>query len=568
MRTSKGCWTCRVRRKKCDEVQPICRTCAALHITCFFDPDSKPDWMDAGTKQEEMAEQLKREVKEKARQRREGRVANISDESVSGSQASTTESPQTSTLGPFCDLFRSGRNDKMDLSQGAPNNWAQRGADCELTKQKDTGTIPFGRSDTVLFMFYLERLHPFFYPFYCPSLLQGGKSWLLEMMISSPVIRQATICQSSHFFSLAQGSLSVDLSSMVEKSTNLFGLLRISLQIINGSGVAEHIHGAVRVMASIMQVQRFDIALVSFQNWGSHLKAALALFKQIIDCAGQPGRPNASFNAVLNQLGPSSCGAPSAEQAAFRFSTALLIMDSVVASTVLQEQPGLYEYHCGLLGNGPDGTSIPPIDFESVLGIKGWAISHIAEVAAIDAWKRQCKMAGNLDVMELARRATVIKDSLLTHIRHLDNDSAIVTDQDNKLFQVFTPPDRESSLVTRVWAHSGLIYLSIVVSGWQPANIEVRYLVNEVLELLKNQSSPALLRTMIWPFFVAGCLAEPSQESQFRAMVEGLQPPSVFGVVHKALELMENVWRNRGVDATDRDLAMCLKYQGDLVLLV
>jgi hypothetical protein len=74
---------------------------------------------------------------------------------------------------------------------------------------------------------------------------------------------------------------------------------------------------------------------------------------------------------------------------------------------------------------------------------------------------------------------------------------------------------------------------------------------------------------MVWPFCVAGCLAEPAQEAHLRRMVEALQPPSIFSTVRKALEIMENVWINRDTgDAANRDLAGCFRSQGDLVLLV
>lgn len=33
-RSRTGCWTCRARRKKCDETRPVCRTCAGLDIAC------------------------------------------------------------------------------------------------------------------------------------------------------------------------------------------------------------------------------------------------------------------------------------------------------------------------------------------------------------------------------------------------------------------------------------------------------------------------------------------------------------------------------------------------------
>jgi hypothetical protein len=68
-RSFNGCWTCRLRRKKCDEIHPECGACAALYITCHYD-QNKPEWMDGDVRQEDMAERLKREVKEKAHRRR------------------------------------------------------------------------------------------------------------------------------------------------------------------------------------------------------------------------------------------------------------------------------------------------------------------------------------------------------------------------------------------------------------------------------------------------------------------------------------------------------------------
>jgi C6 transcription factor Pro1 len=196
----------------------------------------------------------------------------------------------------------------------------------------------------------------------------------------------------------------------------------------------------------------------------------------------------------------------------------------------------------------------------------------------LDAWKQQCKRAGNLDVMELVHRATALKDFLEAHLTSLEINPAIIRKEGNNMLEVFTAdywqesktPASQNSLVTRVWAHAALLYLFVVVSGWQPASVDVRYHVGQIIELLTSQiSPPELLRTMVWPFCVAGCLAEPALEPQLRGMVEALQPPSVFGTVRKALEIMETVWCNREArDAANRDLAMCFRSQGDLVLLV
>jgi C6 transcription factor Pro1 len=549
VRSANPCWTCRVRRKRCDKRQPVCEACALLFITCHTGHD-KPVWMDGGVQQEEMVERLKREVKDKAHWRRAVHTGSGQREyTVSATEPITSESI------------------------------------CKRTGKKARESVGLGRSDTILIMFYLEHLLPFMFPFYRPPLLQGGRAWILEMMISSPVIRQATLCQSSYFFSLARGTAvdhDVAWETVLAQAKDAFEMLRRALQVIDGSEISEHLDGAVRIMASIMQVQRFEVAVLSLNNCQAHLNAALALFKQLLSSVGavDPAVASSSFNAVLKRLGPASwvlpaqnVQVPSAEQAAFSFSSALLILDDIIASTMLQEEPRLYEYHHSLL-NGAN----PAIDLGSVVGCQNWALLEIGAISILDAWKQRCKRAGNLDVMELVHRATAIKLLLEAHLAEVETHPMVKPKQTNGLLDAFAAdyglqsitPSSQVLLVTRVWVHAALIYLSVVVSGWQPASLSVCYHVGQVIDLLSNQiSPPELIRTMVWPFCVAGCLAEPAQEPHFRRMVEALQPPSIFGTARKALEIMELVWNNRdAADATSRDLGTIFRSQGDLVLLV
>ena len=330
--------------------------------------------MDGGVEQKKMAEQLKREIKENAHRRQEGRVVHISRDQVPVAEASTGELIALPQESPS-DLTTTTpdiHNDELEPSPEASTIWLQRGADCTLASKHTLGNIAFGRPETILLTFYLEHLHPFLIPFYRPSLLQGGRAWIFEMMISSPVVRQATLCQSSYFFSLARGTADRDeiWEKVLTQTTDAFGVLRQALQVIDESGIADHPHGAVRTMASIMQMLRFEIAVSSFHNWQTHLNAALVLFRQILDTAVGSGEPGLSFDAVtvISRLGllPSSPSwpsqndqVPSAEQAAFRFSSTLVILDDIIASTALQEQPKLYEYHHNLLG-GTEGTDDPP----------------------------------------------------------------------------------------------------------------------------------------------------------------------------------------------------------------
>ncbi|KAK0125625.1 hypothetical protein ONS96_009461 [Cadophora gregata f. sp. sojae] len=189
MKSFNGCWTCRLRRKKCDEKQPICGVFSTLLIghACYYG-EEKPEWMDGGLKQEEMSRKLKREIKENAQRRRWGPVSDFKEGNEVVVTDEWTQAVPTRQAGPLtgnsdptrCNVaMKTQENLDQDLSPNQPETSPrQRGPSCVLTR-KDTPketSIPFSRSDTILFTFYLEQAHPFLFPFYNPSPLSGGRS--------------------------------------------------------------------------------------------------------------------------------------------------------------------------------------------------------------------------------------------------------------------------------------------------------------------------------------------------------------------------------------------------------
>ncbi|KAI5803854.1 fungal-specific transcription factor domain-containing protein [Geopyxis carbonaria] len=62
LRSRTGCWTCRFRKKKCDEATPICNSCKTLHIFCESMEKDQPLYMRdaeaANRKKEEIKSQM------------------------------------------------------------------------------------------------------------------------------------------------------------------------------------------------------------------------------------------------------------------------------------------------------------------------------------------------------------------------------------------------------------------------------------------------------------------------------------------------------------------------------
>lgn len=63
-----GCFTCRLRRKKCDEAQPICKACKNLKLRCEYE---QPDWWGDNNEQKSQKNRLKDLIKATKRNEKE-----------------------------------------------------------------------------------------------------------------------------------------------------------------------------------------------------------------------------------------------------------------------------------------------------------------------------------------------------------------------------------------------------------------------------------------------------------------------------------------------------------------
>jgi hypothetical protein len=456
--------------------------------------------------------------------------------------------------------------------------------------------------DRGLIVCYLEFYFPFLFPFYQPSMLDRGRAWVVDFITDSQAMEQTTLSLSSYFFSLAlettkesahEACKQIAWEKLLNQIHGTFGLLREELQCLPAGGVSENLPRAVQIMGCILLLQRFETAVWSFENCQAHLSAAIELFQQVLEgaeaAACDPTGWSSRFAIIMRQLrgyGPPwprhflTFQAPSSEQMAFRFFSALLLVDDIVASTALGEEPKLHRYHDSILGNGQwlvEKDQGAHIRLEGIVGCQNWAIVAVAKISALNAWKKRQKAAGDLDMMELVLRATALKRMLVANLTRAEIAPSAVSSVTSSAWDIFTACNSQVSvlaaqslLVTRIWAHAAALYLSVVVSGWQPSSSEVRHHVTCIIELLTQRMLPqAALRTIAWPFCVAGCLAGPAQEPLLRSMVEGLQPPGLLGPVQKALQIMEAVWRSRdSLDSTTWDIAACFRGPGYLVLLV
>lgn len=626
MKSYSGCWTCRLRRKKCDETRPECRNCSSLQITCYYGQE-KPAWMDGAAGQMAKAKEVKDEVKRAAARRRGSQSVDVLETNVASARTQENVTPFSDAGVDMLRLPNRPRDPASRIhvggdpsSSSSPTHpslaytWPDGGAapispfnthhNSAVTTPgyNGLGTLFAGTSgdpasadeeiDRRFVVFYFDHFFPFLFPFYRPPLLEGGRAWVMELAVRNKAMWHTTLCLSSYFISVALDNTAsghefcktLAWERLLRQTDVTFRMLQRDLEGVTSSDAQSLIIETSRIMGGVIQLLKFEVSAGNFENCQTHLDAAIVLFTQIFRATGYDANKNGelpTFNDILSRMGDppwtmqvQQSRAWNSDQAAFRFFAVLLLLDDIVTSTCLEEPPRLQKYHALLLStDSPDGKA--SLSFEEFVGCESWAILQIGQIAALDAWKKSLRKTGQLDTMELVARAMEIKRTLVENLAYLDAAAhAPRTPNPVDMFMLYnshalSTPGDGSTVVTRIWAHAALIYLSVVVSGWQPGSSTIRENVARAIELLFQLPAPALLRTVVWPFCIVGCLANPDEQCLLRSMVQALVPLRLFGATQKALEIMENVWKRRDtIDVNTWDFAACVHTLGYVPLLV
>lgn len=360
-RSSDGCRTCRLRRKKCDEARPRCAACGALEISCLYS-DEKPEWMDGGERQAEKADEVKAEVKKKAAWRRErkyltgiepgieelsmadavseltftshhddsSRVAPAGPDKVASSASSSWDSPQnsssdaTSNNTPPSSTSEPGALSAVDGMYIQGQHFAPPTTTPAISSTTSASSVAYNSLDerelTFLTM-YLDYVFPFLFPFYRPPLLQSGRGWLLILLMRKRTLLHSALSLATYFFAVATDNLISGHElcrehnrSELEKQHELtLKELQHDVAVVNQKGVGSDLIESARIMESIVQLVVFEVAVTRrvacAESWMVHLDGAFVMFEQIMEHHASTGEGDAKhycWHAIIAQLGAGS----------------------------------------------------------------------------------------------------------------------------------------------------------------------------------------------------------------------------------------------------------------------
>ena len=441
-------------------------------------------------------------------------------------------------------------------------------------------------------MTYLDYVFPIMFPFYRPSLLEGGRSWLLVLGLKHEALFHTITSLTSFFFSVVPVSpgqnhrlcSSHTWAQLQEQIDLAVRVVQRDLHDFSSKGKEEDVLGSTHLLESIVHLLNLEVIVSPSGNWQMHLDAAIVLFAQIFQHYGTSGdSPSSKLFAILMKMAHSlPNAAPSddplwnSHQAAFRFFSALLLFDDIIASTSLEQPTRLRGYYDGLLYNHEPERK-PLLQLERFVGCQNWVLLEINGIAELAAWKKEEKRAGTLNTLSLYRRACTIGAGLQEGLERLDDPrpqtalSTFLVDiiAESEVDRLRPCKPDTSATTTRIWAYAARTYLYTVFPKWGPRKHDLlREDISRALVLFKEVPAAGWLRTLAWPFCVLGCLATREQEPAFRELVSSMKGLESFGTMKLALNIMENAWRNRCEMNDDWDLAGCLGSLGHRVLLV
>ncbi|KAK4948580.1 hypothetical protein LTR10_012584 [Elasticomyces elasticus] len=597
-RKTTGCWSCRIRKKKCDDGRPSCSSCTLRGITCYG-YGAKPQWMDGGEVASRIMQDLKHQVKESYRRRRsrgpgrarlhtsssqrDGHESNASSFMPSPSNAPATfasslspssvwppDNPgasDNSTRSSYSLHDRASENDGRtdgfetyfvvnDAQSGPQNSEAcPRRSDCKCSEDPGTGECEQeGDRDRVSFdydergidlvVYYLDHIYPRLVPYLESSAGGNGRGWLLNLFLRTKPLFTAAICLSAcDKAQFVLGPLSdipqANHDLEMQHLQSVAGLRGHLYQLSKKAGASQMAAG-VEALACIMHLILFELWIPRkglMNDWVMHLDAASALLSSLDQAASLIPDSSPDSNASDMIEVEVNCNIP-----------IHLLSDG--EKSAFEFFLGMYTY-CFI--NATASLGLTPQSAQSIarlralfhqgqnklstaLGCEDWVMLTLLDIAVLKDWKQKNSKTGTLSLRDLNHRADIIESRLVDGLAKVAHPlpSSASFIQEGK------------RMVTNTYINAALVYLHVVVSGFYPHIPEIQQSVLRTLQALEYMREHSRINFPSWPYCVAGCLALESEYPRFRALVPPFEKDKHPLVLSKwTLEIIEECWSTR-----------------------
>ncbi|KAL7819114.1 fungal-specific transcription factor domain-containing protein [Trichoderma gracile] len=493
-RSKRGCWTCRIRHRKCDEGFPTCKECSNRNILCHgYGP--RPSWLDNEHQVRAELSIVKETVKQNARLLNKGPIR------------------------------AAGRDPQLQASSFKQQQQQQHDSavsELEQTLWAPCPTRELRYREAELIMLYLDYIFYIQYPYYTDNAERGGRGWLFWLLLHNRPLRQASLTLAALYqrTKFARGTEFME-AECIEYHTTALSAMRHAL-----SGHERDL--ALNVGEKLVTFISSGCCLISFEvlqggslNWQTHLDALTAVVSKI----KLPPFDEADHEPSTQQDSDDSIALRRGMKYARRFEITKLLWFEIL-STASTGVPPRMPYRAWL---GSD--EILMADF---VGCQNWVMRVIGDLSMI-------QFGGDCSSVEQRRETMLRLEKMLREgIERLRAGSK-------------KPEAPVSYYISRVFAAGALVLLHFILSSTHPAEADIYGAVGSVIGELRQAPANVSLRGVVWTICIAGSMAQPDQQPFFehlmtRILNEANRSHSNFGNCESVQRILRQCWTKRHED--------------------
>ncbi|UNI16511.1 hypothetical protein JDV02_002939 [Purpureocillium takamizusanense] len=341
-RSPNGCWTCRIRHRKCDEATPACRECIDRAIPCHG-YGRKPAWADDETQLRQELVRIKRMVNANFRRTRRQQ-----------------QQQQRRRRGSSSDELSQDHGPSLTAVAATPSS--------AIPSAGIDGTYETSFREAQLLIHYLDYIFPMQYPYYRDDPALGGRGWLFWLLMKRGPLHQAvlTLAALHHHVEFAYAPEDGDLgdrdSELLGYHTNALQRLRQAISECDAERFAENREQLIEFLACGSALISFELFQGGVTNWQPHHNALVSVVNRL--------SPEAVALRGADTEQPLLSGIDLAE----RFLVTKVVWLDVLAATVTGTAPRT---------RYAEWLDVEGVDMSRVMGCRNWAMRAIGDLASV-----------------------------------------------------------------------------------------------------------------------------------------------------------------------------------------
>ncbi|KAF7336813.1 hypothetical protein MVEN_02117100 [Mycena venus] len=599
VRAKSGCYTCRIRRKKCDEHQNQdghCETCVRLRLQCLGFGAKRPEWLRESRNVSEMRDKIKGFLAAQGMIKGHSGAAARGTEQVpflrleEDSTPSSSESPphahavalpQRALTTTPATRVRHPRPARLDWRLRLLLAWPAQPPTCvasRLLKARPIALTPtwMNRNPPSRLIEPAPRIQSqaverfpamssSFSSTYTANFDDQDLYYLpIDDDISSTGVPMAAF---NFYFTPAKPGGQMD-----ELVTHYVGnVMDARLKMPRASLAAIHAQRATHRSHSFFALQdkdtkhKYNELLQVLQRRGSHTEddalAAISIISSFLFDGGSGAWRewlDVSYQyacSVFKNRHPreilQNCGETT------RFIIKAAIWFDVLAAITTQESPRFLHYIRELYSPETSGIydpSSPELSMMAVMGCENHIVWALAEASELSVWKREQQARGRLSVPDLVARASNLDKTYLQATPSSPTLPPYGTTADANS-NVKTETDIARELSSNIFRSATRVYIRSIVSGDFPHVPEIVEGIDETMGYVRAATAQtqkiysSVVRSTVFAFFICGALTDNVRvrlEVNENLTLSGEDPSmSTVGNSASIRKLLEGIWHER-----------------------